>query len=724
MSGVPSPPAVMSEHAQEMLKKLNRFVEEVVKPGEVLYREQHSKSENRWACPPVMEEMKAEAKKRGCPGLTTFEYAHLCEVMGKHLLAAEATNCSAPDTGNMEVLLLAGNAEQKERWLKPLLEGRIRSTFLMTEPNVASSDASNISIDITRDGDDYVINGTKWWSSGAVDERCKVGILLGKVNSGEGKPLHQQQSMLVPMDTPGIRVVRALTVFGYDDAPHGHALARLGPGRIHHCMRAIGMAERALEIAVDRAHRRKAFGKLIAHHGGVMTEVAECRVEIEAARALVLRAAAEIDAIGVRGAHSKIAAIKVVAPRMACEVIDRCIQICGGAGVSGDLDLAYLYALARPLRIADGPDAELRAGAVTNGPHGRPKLQEANSMVNRSWRSWQDPNEVARVLRALVGSYRDEGSTPDASVCLDMLAYLEERISEMADLPGLVHSVGFISTPVGVLQDAKLCAARDKFLEKAFDRLKRRHGNQWKRMDLPLVAAVKNYRPQYRDFIIAVLDTAARELAVELPVFLHAYAFTEETGHAIVDTSISILSSHVDKVPFWVLSRSTAHLATIAAREHSGDALIAFFRQLSRLECTEIAEFAREIFAFYTALWRLNEALHEKETESMRRWLGSKLEHLAATKEDIFFDGFALENLCVLLSKTKLEASGLLQEIAKRVLDEDLAALSPPALIQCSRLLSEIPSSPSATLQRRLADHICRVQWLSPGGSFGISNLH
>ncbi|KAF4699614.1 Acyl-CoA dehydrogenase member 10, partial [Perkinsus olseni] len=282
------------------------------------------------------------------------------------------------------VLLLAGNAEQKERWLKPLLEGRIRSTFLMTEPNVASSDASNISIDITRDGDDYVINGTKWWSSGAVDERCKVGILLGKVNSGEGKPLHQQQSMLVvPMDTPGIRVVRALTVFGYDDAPHGHALvefnnvrlkrkdsllanegdgfniaqARLGPGRIHHCMRAIGMAERALEIAVDRAHRRKAFGKLIAHHGGVMTEVAECRVEIEAARALVLRAAAEIDAIGVRGAHSKIAAIKVVAPRMACEVIDRCIQICGGAGVSGDLDLAYLYALARPLRIADGPDA-------------------------------------------------------------------------------------------------------------------------------------------------------------------------------------------------------------------------------------------------------------------------------------------------------------------------------------------------------------------------------
>ncbi|KAF4758497.1 hypothetical protein FOZ63_026874 [Perkinsus olseni] len=361
---------------------------------------------------------------------------------------------------------------------------------------------------------------------------------------------------------------------------------------------------------------------------------------------------------------------------------------------------------------------ELRAGAVTNGPHGRPKLQEANSTVNRSWRSWQDPNEVARVLRALVGSYRDEGSTPDASVCLDVLAYLEERISEMADLPGLVHSVGFISTPVGVLQDAKLCAARDKFLEKAFDRLKRRHGNQWKRMDLPLVAAVKNYRPQYRDFIIAVLDTAARELAVEygrqhsnladsltrLPVFLHAYAFTEETGHAIVDTSISILSSHVDKVaadpessprsmaaslrrqvPFWVLSRATAHLATIAAREHSGDALIAFFRQLSRLECTEIAEFAREIFAFYTALWRLNEALHEKETESMRRWLGSKLEHLAATKEDIFFDGFALENLCVLLSKTKLEASGLLQEIAKRVLDEDLAALSPPALIQCSR---------------------------------------
>ncbi|KAF4751711.1 hypothetical protein FOZ63_034091 [Perkinsus olseni] len=410
-------------------------------------------------------------------------------------------------------------------------------------------------------------------------------------------------------------------------------------------------------------------------------------------------------------------------------------SLCIGCGASRRVDLprvlggpsvqpqhfAVLMKLGRPLRYAASvkratqPKAitwkraerqeserlvqELRAGAVTNGPHGRPKLQEANSMVNRSWRSWQDPNEVARVLRALVGSYRDEGSTPDASVCLDMLAYLEERISEMADLPGLVHSVGFISTPVGVLQDAKLCAARDKFLEKAFDRLKRRHGNQWKRMNLPLVAAVKNYRPQYRDFIIAVLDTATRELAVEysrqhsnladsltrLPVFLHAYASTEDTGHAIVNTSISILSSHVDKVPFWVLSRSTAHLAVIAAREHSNDALIGLFRLLARLECTEIAEFAREIFAFYTALWRLNEALHDEETESMRRWLGSKLESLAATKEDIFFDGFALENLCVLLSETKLETSELLREIDKRVLDEDVAALSPPALIQCLR---------------------------------------
>ncbi|KAF4725936.1 hypothetical protein FOZ62_023922, partial [Perkinsus olseni] len=232
----------------------------------------------------------------------------------------------------------------------------------------------------------------------------------------------------------------------------------------------------------------------------------------------------------------------------------------------------------------------------------------------------------------------------------------------------------------------------------------------------------------YRDFIIAVLDTATRELAVEysrqhsnladsltrLPVFLHAYASTEDTGHAIVNTSISILSSHVDKVPFWVLSRSTAHLAVIAAREHSNDALIGLFRLLARLECTEIAEFAREIFAFYTALWRLNEALHDEETESMRRWLGSKLESLAATKEDIFFDGFALENLCVLLSETKLETSELLREIDKRVLDEDVAALSPPALIQCLRLLGGIPSSPSATLQRRLAHHICRVQWLSP----------
>ncbi|KAF4665011.1 Acyl-CoA dehydrogenase member 10 [Perkinsus chesapeaki] len=394
--GLPSAPAVMADHAKRVLEDLNKFVDEIIKPGEHVYRKEHAEGSSRWASPPVMERMKDEAKKRGLwnlfipkhfpesPGLTTYEYAHLCELMGKHLLTAEATNCSAPDTGNMEVLLLAGSKDQKERWLKPLLEGSIRSTFLMTEPNVASSDASNISIDIRKDGYDYVINGTKWWSSGALDERCRVGILLGKVGGGERRPAHQQQSMLViPMDAPGIRVVRALTVFGYDDAPHGHALvefdnvrvsqrdsllgregdgfkiaqARLGPGRIHHCMRLVGMAERALEIAVDRAHHRRAFGKLIAHHGGVMTEVAECRIEIEAARALVLRAAAAIDAVGVKGALNEIAAIKVFAPRMACKVIDRCIQICGGAGVSGDLDLAFLYTAARPLRIADGPDA-------------------------------------------------------------------------------------------------------------------------------------------------------------------------------------------------------------------------------------------------------------------------------------------------------------------------------------------------------------------------------
>ena len=317
------------------------------------------------------------------PGLTNLEYAHLAEVMGRYPLASEACNCSAPDTGNMETIAKYGNAEQKRRWLGPLMNGEIRSVFLMTEPRVASSDATNIETRIELDArtGEYVINGRKWWSSGAMDPRCKIAVLMGKTDPAA--PRHRQQSMvLVPMDAPGITVLRALEVFGYDDAPHGHAevllenvrvprenlllgegrgfeiaQGRLGPGRIHHCMRAIGSAEVAQDLLVARAGSRTAFGKALHKHGSVARDIAVNRMEIDQARLLVLHAAALIDKHGdARGARKEVAMIKVVVPQMACRVIDRALQVHGGAGVCQDFPLAEMYAHMRTLRIADGPD--------------------------------------------------------------------------------------------------------------------------------------------------------------------------------------------------------------------------------------------------------------------------------------------------------------------------------------------------------------------------------
>ncbi|MCM3586786.1 acyl-CoA dehydrogenase [Mesobacillus maritimus] len=380
-----------TEKVQELQKKLTQFMEEYVYPNEKVYYEQIDPQDRFGKVPPIMEELKQKAKDAGLwnlflpesdhgAGLTNLEYAPLCEIMGRSSIAPEVFNCAAPDTGNMEVLVRYGKEEHKEQWLKPLLAGEIRSCFSMTEPDVASSDATNIEASIIRDGDEYVINGTKWWSSGAGDPRCKIAIVMGK--NDPNAPRHEQQSMiLVPLDTPGVTIKRVLPVFGYDHAPHGHAeieyknvrvpasnmlwaegkgfaiaQGRLGPGRIHHCMRTIGAAERALELLCKRVQEREAFGKKLADQGVIQEWIADSRIEIEQARLLTLKAADMMDKVGNKEAKSEIAMIKVVAPNMALKVIDRAIQAFGAAGVSEDTPLAASWANIRTLRLADGPD--------------------------------------------------------------------------------------------------------------------------------------------------------------------------------------------------------------------------------------------------------------------------------------------------------------------------------------------------------------------------------
>jgi acyl-CoA dehydrogenase len=385
-----------TDKVKQLQKKIQGFMDEHIYPNERTFYEEIER--DRWKPPAILEELKKKARAQGLwnlflpeseygAGLTNLEYAPLCEIMGRSRMAPEAFNCSAPDTGNMEVLVRYGSAEQKEKWLKPLLAGEMRSAFAMTEPEVASSDATNIRSSIVRDGDHYVINGRKWWTSGAGDPRCKILIFMGKTDPVG--PKHKQQSMiLVPVDTAGVKMERMLPVFGYDDAPHGHAQVlfenvrvplsnillgegrgfeiaqgRLGPGRIHHCMRLIGLAERSLEAMCRRVKSRVAFGKPLAEQGTIMADIATSRMEIEQARLLTLKAAYMMDTVGNKTARAEIAMIKVVAPNMALRVIDRAIQAHGGAGVTDDFLLAHAWAGSRTLRIADGPD-EVHRDAV------------------------------------------------------------------------------------------------------------------------------------------------------------------------------------------------------------------------------------------------------------------------------------------------------------------------------------------------------------------------
>ncbi|MGI9333896.1 MAG: acyl-CoA dehydrogenase family protein [Gammaproteobacteria bacterium] len=394
----PSNRVTPGPRSSDLAVRLEAFMQERIYPNESVYLSQLDENGDRWAPPPIVEALKREAREaqlwnlflpdeRHGAGLTNLEYAPLCEIMGRSALAPEAFNCSAPDTGNMEVLAQYATPEQQREWLEPLLAGEIRSAFAMTEPAVASSDATNIETRIERDGDDYVINGRKWWCSGAGDRRCRILIVMGKTDPSAER--HRQQSMiLVPRDTPGVNVVRPLGVFGYDHAPHGHwevvledvrvpasnlllgegrgfeiAQGRLGPGRIHHCMRLIGLAERSLEAMCARAKSRVAFGKPLAEQGVVMDQIARSRIQIDQSRLLTLDAAHKMDTAGKKAARNEIAMIKVVAPQMAQDVIDRAIQVHGAGGISEDFGLAHAWATARLLRLADGPD-EVHVAAI------------------------------------------------------------------------------------------------------------------------------------------------------------------------------------------------------------------------------------------------------------------------------------------------------------------------------------------------------------------------
>ena len=384
-----------SEKVKALQARVTAFVEEHVYPNEDKFFAEvaeNRKNGNPWVPTKVMEELKEQARSAGLwnlflpnstrgAGLTNLEYAPLCEIMGRSPVSPEVFNCSAPDTGNMETIERYGSEEQKEQWLVPLLAGKIRSGFSMTEPGVASSDATNIQARIAREGDHYVINGRKWWTSGANDPRCKILIFMGKTDPDNPSRYLQQSMILIPIDTPGVKVLRHLPVFGYDDAPHGHAevvfqdvrvpvanillgegrgfeiaQGRLGPGRIHHCMRLIGLAERALERMCKRTLKRTAFGKPVAQQGVTLERIADARIMIDQARLLTLNAAYMMDTVGNKAAKREIAMIKVAAPNMACQVIDWAIQAHGGGGVSDDFGLAYAYSLARYLRLADGPD--------------------------------------------------------------------------------------------------------------------------------------------------------------------------------------------------------------------------------------------------------------------------------------------------------------------------------------------------------------------------------